>query len=579
MAATQKVGLLFLVLTSVLVTSSGYVFWSKHQTEAVQAEQDFASKAKQRLEKVQLTISKAKGLVDASIIGNLSGKTAGDMGVLEEKFFETGDLLEGTLNGLTQDCAQRPCAELATQVKEHSNAFFQFSKETIAAAATTLSKSQVLGFVEKEAALHSANELKIGELNTWFDSLNAAQDAKLLSAKKSEAWAIYLCLGASFLVMVFGFFAIKLKIFSPLSKTNRTLGNKVELLIQNSGKLTTVARDLSQVVTTQESAVTESVAAMTEVQNVVRKSQAHLDETDSLAHTVRHQGLAGKRAFEEIELSVEGLMGLRADLQSLERVMEEIAERTQAINGIVFKTQILSFNASIEATRAGAQGKGFTVVAAEVGRLADLSGKASEDIGRIVSESRRRVREVVEGISKGMEKASSVTVSSREQIQGLLENVEVISSKVAEVRSGALEQSAGIDEIVKGMSELSRASGHSAELAKESRNISVETTACANEINEIFQLSANILFGGASTKSAQQESTLLPKHPAKQAQSKNSDSSNAQDLDSSTAGESEAPDSAKLSSLAERIIAQNNQSDRSSSPTAQSEASRNRKSA
>jgi len=231
--------------------------------------------------------------------------------------------------------------------------------------------------------------------------------------------------------------------------------------------------------------------------------------------------------------------------------MEDISDRTQAINGIVFKTQILSFNASIEATRAGAHGKGFSVVALEVGRLADLSGKASEEIGRIVSESRRRVREVVEGIAKGMEKTSVVTESSREQIQGLLENVETISERVTQVRSGAQEQSAGIDEIVKGMAELSRASGLASELSQRSREISDKTAGCASDIASSFRMSSAILFGrkiSSSPKAISQSNSIVANASA-------TPQSHGNSAPERTDGSSQ--DSTKLASLAERIIARN----------------------
>lgn len=73
-----------------------------------------------------------------------------------------------------------------------------------------------------------------------------------------------------------------------------------------------------------------------------------------------------------------------------------IAEKTKVINDIVFQTKILSFNASVEAARAGIHGRGFSVVAQEVGNLAVLSGKAAEGITDLLERSNTRVREVVE---------------------------------------------------------------------------------------------------------------------------------------------------------------------------------------
>ncbi|EQC49763.1 methyl-accepting chemotaxis protein [Bacteriovorax sp. DB6_IX] len=61
-------------------------------------------------------------------------------------------------------------------------------------------------------------------------------------------------------------------------------------------------------------------------------------------------------------------------------VINEISEKTKVINDIVFQTKLLSFNASVEAARAGEHGKGFAVVAEEVGNLAQMSGKAAEEM-------------------------------------------------------------------------------------------------------------------------------------------------------------------------------------------------------
>ena len=65
-------------------------------------------------------------------------------------------------------------------------------------------------------------------------------------------------------------------------------------------------------------------------------------------------------------------------------IIQEIEDKTKAIDEIVFQTKLLSFNASVEAERAGEHGRGFSVVAQEVGNLAQLSGKSAAEINEIL---------------------------------------------------------------------------------------------------------------------------------------------------------------------------------------------------
>ncbi|MHA0111674.1 methyl-accepting chemotaxis protein, partial [Klebsiella pneumoniae] len=76
-----------------------------------------------------------------------------------------------------------------------------------------------------------------------------------------------------------------------------------------------------------------------------------------------------------------------SQLQSISNIIGEISAKTNIINDIVFKTQLLSFNASIEAARAGQHGRGFAVVAEEVGNLAQMSGNAAKEIRALLEDS------------------------------------------------------------------------------------------------------------------------------------------------------------------------------------------------
>ena len=67
--------------------------------------------------------------------------------------------------------------------------------------------------------------------------------------------------------------------------------------------------------------------------------------------------------------------------------MKEIAKKISLIEDIAYKTNLLSLNAAIEAARAGDHGKGFTVVAAEVRKLAENSSVTAQEINSLATDS------------------------------------------------------------------------------------------------------------------------------------------------------------------------------------------------
>lgn len=160
-------------------------------------------------------------------------------------------------------------------------------------------------------------------------------------------------------------------------------------------------------------------------------------------------------------------------ISNLESGMKEVSEFTNTIAGIASKTNLLALNASIEAARAGEMGKGFSVVAEEVGVLAANSKQASdaitgiihkiftllnevqksnqENIANVMGETKKlyEIEREVEGIGKLQEKSgetvriaadsSTDTVEQSErvlnmlgQLEQLVENTITRANKIVE---------------------------------------------------------------------------------------------------------------------------------------------------
>lgn len=160
----------------------------------------------------------------------------------------------------------------------------------------------------------------------------------------------------------------------------------------------------------------------------------------------------------------------------LEEKTRSIGKIIGVINGIAEQTNLLSLNASIEAARAGEAGRGFSVVAEEIRKLADQSLGSAKQISKIVDEIVANMGEVVnvakkaEDIVKLQEESVGNTTNSFNemdgQVQTLVESLESIKESVNNMESARAATLGAIESI----------SAVSAETAASSTNVSEMAT-------------------------------------------------------------------------------------------------------
>ncbi|WP_181699611.1 methyl-accepting chemotaxis protein [Chthonobacter albigriseus] len=157
------------------------------------------------------------------------------------------------------------------------------------------------------------------------------------------------------------------------------------------------AKAFRQTVETSESEAGQGLAAAVAAAENVR---AVAEEAGRLSASTRQIAQQTDEARRLTEAAATRARGAEQEVQALTTVAEQIKSILESIGGIAAQTNLLSLNATIEASRAGEAGRGFAVVAAEVKALAGETAKATGEVDRLLQQINACTGAVVGSISR-----------------------------------------------------------------------------------------------------------------------------------------------------------------------------------
>ncbi|HEX4509450.1 MAG TPA: methyl-accepting chemotaxis protein [Burkholderiaceae bacterium] len=179
---------------------------------------------------------------------------------------------------------------------------------------------------------------------------------------------------------------------------NYTVEELRTLVSQVQGTAGRVTETTSQV----EATSTELLAASTEQLHEIRETgesvlqmASRINDVSSRAQTTmataQHSLRVTATGRDAVQNAIEGMNSIRDQIQDTSKRIkrlgessQEIGEITELISDITEQTNVLALNAAIQAASAGEAGRGFSVVAEEVQRLAERSGDATRQIAALV---------------------------------------------------------------------------------------------------------------------------------------------------------------------------------------------------
>jgi methyl-accepting chemotaxis protein len=278
------------------------------------------------------------------------------------------------------------------------------------------------------------------------------------------------------------FWAATRKINLDLIGYIRSLNEFSEQNEQSSEELRTSSELMSSASSQQSAAIQQSASSVSEIRTMLAETEVHVREVQTLTAQMNDETIQGSEIMQRLEKSMHAIEETNSQIASFEEILNSVRGKTQVINDIVFKTQLLSFNASIEAARAGHYGRGFSVVAEEVGKLAMMSGDAAREIDILLTQSADRVSHIVESVQERVVDGKTVSHEALGKFGHLKSKLAAISEKIDQVAHATIEQGAGIEQTAKAMEQVNQGAAENKRGADDIHRIA----------DRVFELSAKI---------------------------------------------------------------------------------------
>jgi methyl-accepting chemotaxis protein len=226
------------------------------------------------------------------------------------------------------------------------------------------------------------------------------------------------------------------------STTAAQMARDVEDVAAKAGEVAAASQQARVVAEQGAASVRETVRSMADIQDVVQHASVRVDE--------------------------------------LGRLGERIGAVVETIDDIAEQTNLLALNAAIEAARAGEHGRGFAVVADEVRKLAERSGRETRQIADLIAQVQQGTQEAVRAMASGSRRVAEGSIRADQAGRALTEILAAVDtsvSEVGEIATLAQHLAAGARRVTNAMQAISTVAGAS----------SASTEAMARQASQVTQ--------------------------------------------------------------------------------------------
>lgn len=244
----------------------------------------------------------------------------------------------------------------------------------------------------------------------------------------------------------------------------------------------------------QSRKVEETSSAVESITDTTSAVARRIDEASRTSEEAAKVALRGEEATDQ---AIAKIAEVRSAIETLATSVALLGDRSieigkivDVITSIADQTNLLSLNAAIEAARAGESGRGFSVVAEEVRKLAEGSGKAAEQIGELIKEVQDETAKAVKYMQIGtseVAQGSEVVGRTGESLRQITEAVTRTAALAQEIAAAMQEQTGRTASVDKAMHDIAAVVEENAASAEETAAAAEQQTACMQEISSSAQ--------------------------------------------------------------------------------------------
>ncbi len=226
-------------------------------------------------------------------------------------------------------------------------------------------------------------------------------------------------------------------------------------------------------------------AAFIDIQNMAEQAKEAAADSEHTKEAAEHGETLMQSAMTRMEQIEASVMSSAEVVKKLGENSQQIGQIVESISAIADQTNLLALNAAIEAARAGEAGRGFSVVAEEVRKLAEQSQTSAEEIKKRISIIQGDTDEAVVAMQNGTDEVQQGTAAIREvgeQFAEIMRMVTNIESKMQGISTSVDQVSTNTQNIVTAVDDIDSVSRKTSEHTQTISAAAEEQSASSQEI-------------------------------------------------------------------------------------------------